>query len=155
MGTFISLCDQFLIPQLAHDAIHDLCALRRHYSAVGHILLLGEVGLAPRLLYMKFHLAELPQQLDPLDRKHCYTADKSQSGPLSIHSRLCNQFVKEELVKYVNFDVLSPQAESCISSNVDVASPLDEPPATRPRQARLAAPRERAPDTPQASSSSG
>ena len=143
-----------LIPQSAHDTIHRFCALRRRYSPVERISLLGQVGLAPRLLYMKFHLAELPQQLDQLDRKHCYTADKSQSGPLSIHSRLCNQFVKEELVKYVNFVVLSPQAESCVSSNVDVAFPIDEPPVKRPRQARSAAPRERAPDASQASSSS-
>ena len=58
-------------------------------------------------MYAKFHLAKLLLQLDQLDRKHCYTLDKSQSGPLSIYYRLRNHFTYNKLVKYVNFNLLS------------------------------------------------
>ena len=84
---------------------------------------------------VKFHLAELPAQFD-MSNKSCtqqYTADKSQSGPFSLHRRLCNDFAKSELNRLENFSILSPLAESIISRNVDNAFPIEEPPEKKSR----------------------
>ena len=144
----------FTVPDAAQSAINAFCAARRHYGHVERTSLEGQIGLAPRAMCVKFHLAELPQQMDSEDRSHCYTSEKSHSGPLALYDRLCNQFTQEELTKYVNFDLLSPQAESHLSRSVDVAFPIDGPPEKKQKQTRASSVRARAPLAPLSSSRS-
>ena len=83
------------------------------------------------------HLTELPAQVD-FRNASCtekYTSDKSQSGPLSLHSRLCNDVAKKELEYFNNFSILRSGAESIIVRNVDTAFPLEEPPVKKSRPA--------------------
>jgi hypothetical protein len=90
------------------------------------------------------HLAELPlrNRLQfSEDRSHYYTSDKSHSGPLGLFDRLCNQVTQEELAQYVNFDLLSPQAETILSRSVDAAFPIDGPPEKKQKQTRASSTR--------------
>ena len=100
----------------------------------------GQVAIAPRPMLMKMHLAEMPTQRDfrSANRAERYTSDMSQSGPLSLHSRLCNDFAKKELERYKSFSILCPGAESIIVRNVDYAFPLGEPPVKKSRPAERA-----------------
>jgi hypothetical protein len=98
----------FTVPASAQNAIDAFRHARRHYGYIERNSLEGQLGLAPRVMRVKIHLAELPRQMDSEDRSHCYTSDKSHSGPLGLYERLCNQFTLEELAQYVNFDLLSP-----------------------------------------------
>jgi hypothetical protein len=143
----------FTVPVSAQNAIDAFCEARRHYGYIERNSLEGQIGLSPRAMRVKIHLAELPQQMDSEDRSHCYTSDKSHSGPLALYERLCNHFTQEELAQYVNFDLLSPQAESHLSRTVDVAFPIDGPPEKKQKQTRASSVRSKPHVAPYSSSS--
>jgi hypothetical protein len=125
----------FTVPESAQQTIASFCAKRKGYSPKDFTSLQAQVNLEPRAMSLKFHLAELPAQAD-MSNASCtqqYTSNKSQSGPLSLHKRLCNEFAKDELSRLCNFTILTPKAESTLTSTVDSAFPLEEPPEKKSR----------------------
>jgi hypothetical protein len=134
----------FAVPASAQATINAFCSARGHYDRIEKTSLQGQLRLDPHPMSVKFHLAELPlrnQQQVSEDRSHYYTSDKSHSGPLGLFDRLCNKTSQEELQQYVNYFLLSPQAETVLSRSVDAAFPIDGPPEKKQKQARASSTR--------------
>jgi len=134
----------FAVPASAQATINAFCSARGHYDRIEKTSLQGQLRLDSHPMSVKFHLAELPlrnQQQFSEDRSHYYTSDKSHSGPLGLFDRLCNKTSQEELQQYVNYFLLSPQAETVLSRSVDAAFPIDGPPEKKQKQARASSTR--------------
>jgi len=122
------------IPESAQNAISAFCDKRSAYSPKELTSMQAQVNLEPRPMSLKFHLAELPAQIDLSGESGTrYTANKSQSGPFSLHKRLCNDYSRQELARLENIAILSPNAETILTNTVDCAFPLEEPPEKKSR----------------------